>query len=82
MMEVMANPKWLGDFEAWEDLAPTLEPFLASQVALFLRWSDANAKALLAGQKEGCHRRHEGVESENRVGIVGDPFKRQLKRGC
>ena len=32
----MANPKWLGDFEAWEDLKVTLEPLLATQVALFL----------------------------------------------
>lgn len=39
-------------FEAWEALAPTLEPFLREHVALFLRWSAANAQALASGAKE------------------------------
>lgn len=50
--EVMANPQPEGDFEEWTTLAPTLEPLIASQVKLFLRWSDANAKALQSGQKD------------------------------
>lgn len=50
--EVMANPQPEGDFEEWKTLAPTLEPLIASQVKLFLRWSDANAKALQSGQKD------------------------------
>eukprot|EP00434_Breviolum_minutum_P031795 symbB.v1.2.028121.t1/scaffold2940.1/size66828/1 len=50
--EVMANPHEEGPFEDWETLAPTLEPLIASQVKLFLRWSDANAKALDAKKKD------------------------------
>ncbi len=49
----MLEPKAEGDFEAWAALAPTLGPFLAEQVgALFLPWSDANAKCLEAGDEE------------------------------
>jgi glutathione S-transferase len=54
-IERMLDPKPEGD-GAWEDAAallPTLEPFLATQVgALFLPWSDANAKALESGAEE------------------------------
>lgn len=52
--EVMANPAphEEGGFEDWAQLAPTLEPLVASQVCLFLRWSDANAKALEGGRKD------------------------------
>ena len=45
-----------GGSNGWEPasaLLPTLEPFLASQAgALFLPWSDANAKAIAAGDEE------------------------------
>ena len=36
-------------FADWSALAPTLEPLLASQVAIFLRWSGANAVAIAEG---------------------------------
>jgi hypothetical protein len=49
----MLEPKAEGDFETWEALAPTLEPFLADHVGgLFLPWSDANARCLEAGNEE------------------------------
>ncbi len=52
-VERMLEPKAEGAFEAWAALAPTLEPLLALQIgALFLPWSDANARALAAGQEE------------------------------
>jgi glutathione S-transferase len=54
-IERMLDPKPVADGN-WEDasaLLPTLEPFLTSQVgALFLPWSDANAKALAAGDED------------------------------
>jgi len=43
------NPAVSGDFETWASLAPTLEPFLSGPVRHFLTWSDANAKAIAAG---------------------------------
>jgi glutathione S-transferase len=52
-VERMLEPRAEGDFESWEALRPSLEPFLARQVGrLFLPWSDANAKAIAAGQDE------------------------------
>ena len=49
----MLKPKAEGEFEAWSTLAPTLTPFLESQLSrLFLPWSDANAKALASGSEE------------------------------
>ena len=52
-VERMLEPKVEGAFETWPELAPTLLPFLERQVGrLFLPWSDANAKALAAGQDE------------------------------
>jgi hypothetical protein len=49
----MLEPKAEGEFEAWDALAPTLEPFIADQVgALFLPWSSANARCLEAGDEE------------------------------
>ncbi len=49
----MLEPKAEGDFEDWAALEPTLMPLLERQVGrLFLPWSDANAKALEAGQEE------------------------------
>lgn len=52
--ERMVNPRPVsgGGFEAWPTLAGTLEPLLASQVAMFLRWSDANSRALAAGSRD------------------------------
>lgn len=49
----MRQPIAMGEFEPWSALAPTLEPLLTSQVAaLFLPWSDANARAIEAAQPE------------------------------
>jgi glutathione S-transferase len=49
----MLDPKAEGDFDPWAALEPTLVPLLETQVAgLFLPWSDANAKALAAGEEE------------------------------
>jgi glutathione S-transferase len=51
-VERMLDPKAEGDFEAWPALEPTLLPLLETQVgALFLPWSDANARALSAGEE-------------------------------
>ncbi len=48
----MLSPKAEGDWEEWNDLAPTIKPILEKEVAgLFLPWSDANAKALAADEK-------------------------------
>jgi glutathione S-transferase len=52
-IERMLDPKAEGDFESWDVLSKTLLPLLERQIgALFLPWSDANAKALAAGQEE------------------------------
>ena len=52
-VERMLEPKVEGEFEAWSTLEPTLLPLLRDQVgALFLPWSDANAKAIAAGEEE------------------------------
>jgi hypothetical protein len=52
-VERMLEPKAEGEFEPWDALAPTLNPLLRTQVgALFLPWSDANAKAIAAGSEE------------------------------
>jgi hypothetical protein len=49
----MLEPAGDGGWESVAALLPTLEPFLARQVgALFLPWSDANAKAIAAGDEE------------------------------
>ena len=49
----MLDPKALGAFESWSALAPTLEPLITQQVAaIFLPWSDANAKAIAANAEE------------------------------
>jgi glutathione S-transferase len=48
----MLDPKADGAFETWSTLGPTLAPLLRDEVgAVFLPWSDANARALAAGQK-------------------------------
>jgi glutathione S-transferase len=52
-VERMLDPKAHGAFEPWAQLAPTLEPILAREVgALFLPWSDANARALAENEEE------------------------------
>ena len=51
-VERMLDPKWEGEFETWAALAPTLKPFLAQEVAMFLHWSDANARAIESGAEE------------------------------
>ena len=52
-IERMRDPRGSGDFESWDRLGPTLEPFLASEVAgLFFPWSTANARALAEGKME------------------------------
>ena len=49
----MLEPSAEGGFEAWDTLGTTLAPFLSRQVGrLFLPWSDANAKAIAAGEEE------------------------------
>jgi glutathione S-transferase len=51
-VERMGAPKAEGGFEDWAALEPTLFPLLERQVgALFLPWSDANARALAAGRE-------------------------------
>jgi hypothetical protein len=48
-VERMLEPELEGPFESWASLESTLAPLLERQVgALFLPWSDANARALAA----------------------------------
>lgn len=51
-VERMLEPRAEGDFETWDALQPTLAPFLAEEVAPFLQWSAANARALESGAEE------------------------------
>lgn len=52
-IERMLDPKADGDWETLEKLLPTLHPLLETQVgALFLPWSDANARAIANGDAE------------------------------
>lgn len=48
----MLKPESEGDFEQWDTLANTLEPFLKGPVRIFLTWSAANAEALASGAEE------------------------------
>ena len=49
----MLEPKSEGEFEPWSALEPTLLPLLEAQVGgLFLPWSEANRRALEAGEEE------------------------------
>ncbi len=54
--ERMQNPRVEGAMEQWQTLAPTLEPILKKNVAMFLKWSDAISKAIAAQEKEICVR--------------------------
>jgi len=49
----MLDPRAEGEFEAWENLAPTLMPLLRDEIAgVFFPWTAANDKALASGQKD------------------------------
>ncbi|HEY8493639.1 MAG TPA: glutathione S-transferase family protein [Myxococcota bacterium] len=93
-VERMLDPAAEGPFEPWEALAPTLEPLLREEVAgRFLPWSDANAKALAAGQSEFTvlldsqpftqqpqkyHAKSLGVLRERHRPVAGDPELRAV----
>jgi hypothetical protein len=47
----MNEPRNDGPFETWASLAPTMTPLLDYVGRYFLPWTDANAKALEAGQE-------------------------------
>lgn len=51
-IERMLDPVANGEFEPWDALRATLEPFLTREVSLFLRWSAANAVAIESGAEE------------------------------
>ena len=52
-VERMLEPKAEGGFEGWDALSPTLLPLLERHVgAMFLPWSDGNAKAIASGAEE------------------------------
>jgi hypothetical protein len=68
-IERMLAPTADGDFESWDALGPTLEPLLREEVAAcFLPWSDANARALAAG------------ETTFAVTIDGKPFTQETQK--
>jgi glutathione S-transferase len=51
-IERMLDPRNEGPFEDWSALAPTFSPFLEEMVGgHFLPWSDANARAIAAGDE-------------------------------
>ena len=65
----MLEPAAEGEFEAWDALAPTLEPLLREEVSgFFLPWSTANANALAAGEKTF------------RVTLQGAPFSQETQK--
>ena len=65
----MLDPAGEGRFDAWPALEPTLEPLLRDEVAgLFLPWSDANARALAAGEKRFS------------VELEGRPFEQETQK--
>jgi glutathione S-transferase len=68
-IERMLEPKAEGPFEPWSALEPTLLPLLRDEVAgCFLPWSDANARALAAG------------ESEFEVELGGAGYRQQVQK--
>jgi glutathione S-transferase len=68
-IERMLEPRNLGPFEPWSALEPTLLPLLRDEVAgCFLPWSDANARALAAG------------EPDFEVKLEGRPFRQQTQK--
>jgi len=51
-IERMLDPEAKGEFETWQSLAPTLAPYVTEMVGRnFLPWSDANARAIAAGDE-------------------------------
>ncbi|MEQ9638895.1 MAG: glutathione S-transferase family protein [Alphaproteobacteria bacterium] len=51
-IERMLEPQAIGEWEDWATLSPTLLPLLRQEIAgVFLPWSDANARALAAGEE-------------------------------
>lgn len=65
----MLDPGAEGDFERWTSLEPTLTPILREEVnAMFLPWSDANARALEAG------------DAEFTVTLEGRPFRQETQK--
>ncbi len=48
----MLDPTAEGEFEEWGSLSASLKPILAGPVRIFLTWSDANAKAIAAGDTD------------------------------
>lgn len=68
-IERMQNPQDSGELESFESVTPTLLPILSDEVAaLFLPWSHANAKALMAGEKEFS------------VNLAGDDFTQEVQK--
>jgi len=62
----MLTPSSEGSFETWDQLIPTLEPFIEKQVgALLLPWVVANEKAAAAGSKECSARLESGTWIQN-----------------
>lgn len=47
----MLEPATSGPYQDWDSLQPTLEPMLRYVGRYFLPWTDANAKALVAGKE-------------------------------
>jgi glutathione S-transferase len=48
----MVDPRAGGDFEQWDELAPTIMPLLREEVGgVFLPWSAANDEAIAGGRK-------------------------------
>jgi glutathione S-transferase len=61
-VERMLDPADRGGLEEWSALAPTLAPLLSREAAgRFLPWSDANARALAAGEETFRVELREGV---------------------
>jgi glutathione S-transferase len=65
----MLDPRAQGPFETWDSIEPTLLPLLEKEIAaVFLPWSDANARALAEGR--------ESFE----VNLEGRPFSQHVQK--
>jgi glutathione S-transferase len=65
----MLDPKAQGPFESWDKLEATLTPLLTQEVgAVFLPWSDANARALAEGRDSFT------------VDLEGRPFSQHVQK--
>jgi glutathione S-transferase len=68
-VERMLDPRPAGDLESWDALRDTLLPLLRDEVGgVFLPWSDANARAIAAG------------EPEFSLALEGRPFTQQTQK--